>query len=85
MRSFAASSTRRSSSVSGVKLGTGVERPVAASLATKMTRQSHARVKMPSRGSAESTSLTMCIEDRPVIAMRERTSTMWPEGMGRVK
>ncbi len=26
-----------------------------------------------------------CIEERPVIAMRERTSTRWPEGIGRVK
>ena len=85
MRDFAASATRMCSSVSGTKVGTGVVLSLSGSLATKMTRQSQARVKIPSRGSAESTSLMMCMEDRPVIAMRERTSTMCPEGMGRVK
>ena len=85
MRDFAASATRFSSSSVGTNVGTAMDLPVSGSFATNTTRQSQARVNTPSRGSAESTSLTMCMEDRPVIAMRERTSTMWPEGIGRVK
>ena len=88
LRSFtrvsAAPATRRSSSLRGSKWGTGVDFRFS-SCATKMTRQSQARVKISSRGSAESTSLTMCIEERPVYAMRDRTSTTWPDGIGRVK
>ena len=39
----------------------------------------------PSRGSRDSTSLTMCIDVRPVYAIFDRTSTMCPDGMGRSK
>ena len=83
-RDIAASRTRISSSVFGSYGGTGMDLRSSV-IATKITRQSQARVNTPSRGSADSTSLTMCIDERPVATMRERTSTMWPEGMGRVK
>src|SRR5699024_3974825 len=83
-RDTAAFSTRFSSSVRASNGGTAVGFRFS-SMATKMTMQSAARVNFPSRGSADRTSLTMCMEVRPVYAILERTSTMCPDGIGRVK